>query len=1156
MSNDTHLIVIRPYYTGGVYELKIKCMGAVQDIQNPNNDTVAIIPSTSNAPNSTFMYTTSVTSDIKEMEDCDYYSNDTRTISSTKILHSINGTIEIQFDIQLNHHCNKICNILFIHRDGYFEALSLSINGIKNVFELSVTNDLNFVAVHKIPSANASLPVDNQNHRIYLLYSYASTRNMLKIDNFVYYYHSWMSASTHQDQMYQLYMSNPRNHSANGTVSNVCIKSPIPIKTLDIFEGTIKCGDTLRGELNSASDIDYYYFNLSNTSAVLFDSCGSIYDTKLSLYNANFIKLIEADDDGDCGYQAQLVQLQLFAGEYVIEISGYGDDTYHQYGEWLLNIVCVDAVNTTNSGNTAYHYILSETSFTETEWIDAEKKCESLGTTLATIISRNDMDNALNDIAVQWNSVDTLYNVSVWIGLYENVRNGNRWQWIDGTSCNYAPAGDCISDLYWDVNQPDGEPESTVRMQPFAAVLFISELGNSSVSSSFRDYPLNVRSTLYPRYLCNGPNTQHTVQNCTNKACWSNVHTFSDDTLNDDTIWPDYSSWQGQNLQPGVVYWHSNLYVIGINQIHQSNIGLFDNQYQWHHKTYHYNQYWNETRDMPYFGNVWWHSQLYTQYGSSVYIYGLQYNWGFQYNHDYIIEVLMQIDLDTLELKIISQNIPKTNPLVSECLEADASSVYLIRQTTILTYKKDVGEWITIAFSSSTADAITCALSNDEKVLYIFNVIRSQYYNGADLQFFITKYDTNNTSMQQLNISSSCMVQNDVVRSVTGRNGKIYLHGCYVTGWKSLVFNTATEQFENETIDIDVVTADDIPYYRSSQLTVFDDNILLLLYKNPISESFTWYFTVTDSISINFTNTQTTARVWPSDGFDIKYYLNDFTYLTNNIYHILFYSSDTTIHINTSIVLNTTNDGCICNETIYNCRNCNQHFDLKDHLTLNDNHVNQLTFIAMQNDLNSMRNLQPLILPKYITVKLQRCNISIKNMDRITNSDDPWINFTFALSNNCYSRIGTNFSLDIIAPLVNLSKELIISILPDNMTICKICTISTAQNVCFYCNDDSFVIQHATNDLNDGKFEIYMKSNMIDLNVMIPSNNTIQYYENKNTIRTNNDLWYLLFLLIIPCIIILIIYIYCKRVYMNAFIVDKALVLIIGIAKFDNDEAR
>eukprot|EP01084_Bolivina_argentea_P227358 383982_1 len=188
-----------------------------------------------------------------------------------------------------------------------------------------------------------------------------------------------------------------------------------------------------------------------------------------------------------------------------------------------------------------------------------------------------------------------------------------------------------------------------------------------------------------------------------------------------------------------------------------------------------------------------------------------------------------------------------------------------------------------------------------------------------------------------------------------------------------------------------------------------------------------------------------------------------------------------------------------------------------------------------------------LLIPNYMTITLLRCIISFTIPTKITNNVNSSINFLYNLSPNCYRRIGTNFSLNIIASPVNISKTLICEMMENNKTTCIVCDNKTSH--CFHCSQNHFTIRHDVNDLDDCRFIVDFRSNMIDLKVF-SSNNTIQFYRNKikNNIFWNTDLLYLLLLLVIPIIMI----IYCRKQYMNAFIVDKSLVLIIGICQFDD----
>ncbi len=238
-------------------------------------------------------------------------------------------------------------------------------------------------------------------------------------------------------------------------------------------------------------------------------------------------------------------------------------------------------------------------------------------------------------------------------------------------------------------------------------------------------------------------------------------------------------------------------------------------------------------------------------------------------------------------------------------------------------------------------------------------------------------------------------------------------------------------------------------HHRNSQLTVFDDNVNVLLLldvdfygvnytSNPGPNFFSFftqslpneihgdsnitsvgslYYTITDLISINFTKT-ISQDVWPTDGFQIKYYVNDFTNTSNNSYYLWLFSNDTSTTVNTSISLNVLNDHCICSETIYNCHNFEQHFDLKNELSIADNDINILRFYAIPDFLDN--NFNPLILPQYITIQLQRCNISFEQLSCISTNDNPPLNFSYSLSPNCYSRNIKNFYVTITAPSLNM----------------------------------------------------------------------------------------------------------------------------------------
>ncbi len=569
-------------------------------------------------------------------------------------------------------------------------------------------------------------------------------------------------------------------------------------------------------------------------------------------------------------------------------------------------------------------------------------------------------------------------------------------------------------------------------------------------------------------------------------------------------------------FRPMMVYNNATLFVLGSEEIHYANIKLFEEVSGWKHM------------QLPYIGGFWRNgsyvqqikSQRYTQYDSSLYIFV-----------ESDVYSLININLHSLEGESYQLPASLFDSYYGSCMVSDAFHVYIVRVSDILIYDVNAGNWtISINFGIENSEGListksACTITNDGNHIYIFGYL---YYDN------VLKYDILNDQITYLDSPNLCYTA--LGRGITAPNNKMYLHGCYVASWKTIIFNPDIEQFEAVTIDIDIPT--DIPYYKEAQLTVFDDNVLLLYYMFDGQAGL--YYTITDLISINLIDT--ISKVWPSDGFTIRYRVNDFANMTTEVYHIWFICTETVDDINRSITLNTSNDNCICNETSYKCFNCVQYLNLSKHLSIMDNDVDELHFAAIS-DSNW------LILPKYITIELERCNVLFNDINKVITSNNPTITFSFSLSSNCYSRAGSEWSLDITAFKVNISKELIISIIDNDTTLCKICNGGIDGDNCIYYEGNNFIIDHEVTNLHNAEtFDMFIESNMIDLKV-IASNHTIQYFTNSGPTKFNNDL---LYLLIIPIIIIIIVIVYCRKQYMNAFIVDKALVLIIGCSQFDD----
>eukprot|EP01084_Bolivina_argentea_P077643 140878_1 len=1130
MQAGTYLIGIKPYILGGEFSMKISCI----DVEN--NTVIA----------NTFVEsynTTSVTSEVQKLLICSHYTNNTFIIASPNTVFRqisiINDSIGLEFQIKLNHYCKQSsCNILCFKNELGSEYLSLSINATSNNFRISILNASSFSKHYMIPNANILLPVDNQFHNISLSYSYNFKLNdgfkiTLKIDGFVHYYHSVISFSSF-NYIYQLFMSDSYESSINASVRDICIKSPV---STNLFVGEIKCGDWLSRKQTEHNIAYYYYFTMSdNLSYLLFDACWS-WDPHLYLYDIDFNILVEGNSD-DCIGEKLLVTSPSY-GEYILAINTirldvqvsceFIEDSYNH--TYTIDPALDDLFQSDYHSNNDEYILMDISGFSAgyLDWFNAEETCEQeCGTSLATIITQDDLVEALS-VFRQLNQS----NVSVWIGL--NQLSGRNWQWIDGTSCNYTISGDCADDNHWAQNEPDNLPTSAI--EHYGAILLFSGEGNYSIiyDQSF----MNSASAT----LCTGSNSKYNIKSCStfNANCWQGPELLSTD---------NYIRTDMHHLRSvKVAYWQSKLFVIGNDKIHYTNFALYNNQYEWHHILLDKTETWS------------YDPRFYVQYRAVLYMYVEIVDLG-----KYLGQILVQIDLNTLNVTHRQITLPDTFSTVN-CLQANADHVYFIStQGNILSYKIEQDDW-RLSVDDHAAENIeksvqmNCAITNDNKFIYIFRASYFPYKYGNHYIYVVTKYDINHSKFYSLNISNLCMRGTIGHTTVTGGNGKIFFSGCYIASWQTLIFNPETDQFENQTIDIATPNKKDFPYYAESQLAVFDDNILLRIYKNwndffqlmddqTFMYKFSVYFSTTELISINFTNTETTFPIWPSDGFDIKYYLNDFSDFTRNMYNMWFYSIDTRHDINASITLDKFNDNCICNETIYNCYNCTQHFDLKKYITLIDNNVSVLKFTPTYHGFGN--GFEVLILPRNIKFQLQRCSISFHDFDDIIMNNQSRINFSFSLSPNCYTRVGTNFSLNITSLSVNISQQLFITIIDNSTKKCKIC--QTEHDNCYDFENNNFVIYHKIDGNENKVFDIMIESNMIDFRVNTSTKNTFKHIVSTDNLRTvsNKQLLNLLYLLLLPFIVVLIFFFYCRRQYLNAFIVDKALVLIIGISQFDD----
>eukprot|EP01084_Bolivina_argentea_P142617 250543_1 len=90
------------------------------------------------------------------------------------------------------------------------------------------------------------------------------------------------------------------------------------ISTINAYT-QLYCDQTIYGSISQRGGINYYSFT-TNTIAdsIVFDTCGSSFDTYLYWYDSNLNIIDDCDDCGDCGVQAVLSLSSISSGSYIL----------------------------------------------------------------------------------------------------------------------------------------------------------------------------------------------------------------------------------------------------------------------------------------------------------------------------------------------------------------------------------------------------------------------------------------------------------------------------------------------------------------------------------------------------------------------------------------------------------------------------------------------------------------------------------------------------------------------------------------------------------------------------------------------------------------------------------------------------------------------
>eukprot|EP01084_Bolivina_argentea_P059692 109041_1 len=135
---------------------------------------------------------------------------------------------------------------------------------------------------------------------------------------------------------------NPTVEPSQPTINPTLVPTPHPtinINTVE-FKQVVTCSGIFIGETNRTIHNIFYQFKLVTNDkfgySVLFSSCGSSYDTAITLLDTNMQQIQYYDGTGKCGYQSELLINEIYDGSYILMIGGHKNS----YGIYRINITC------------------------------------------------------------------------------------------------------------------------------------------------------------------------------------------------------------------------------------------------------------------------------------------------------------------------------------------------------------------------------------------------------------------------------------------------------------------------------------------------------------------------------------------------------------------------------------------------------------------------------------------------------------------------------------------------------------------------------------------------------------------------------------------------------------------------------------------------
>lgn len=169
----------------------------------------------------------------------------------------------------------------------------------------------------------------------------------------------------------------------------------------------IACGETLTGNTVDSCDGEQLFRFTATTSMKTISTCGSQYDTMLSIYSADGELVFHQDDSQDCGVQSFIQDLELSIGsEYTIVLHGFSNQVGAYSLELTCGSTCDDSIQTLNCGDvvtqsTANACRKEKTfQFTATSGLTTISSCGSEFDTVLEMSNNGDFNRYVDDTQI------------------------------------------------------------------------------------------------------------------------------------------------------------------------------------------------------------------------------------------------------------------------------------------------------------------------------------------------------------------------------------------------------------------------------------------------------------------------------------------------------------------------------------------------------------------------------------------------------------------------------------------------------------------------------------------------------------------------------------------------------------------------------------